>query len=172
MWQARFFWNGRTNNDLNTESGDTDKLIHWLKLKSVPGVGNLLFKRLLERFKSPEAVFEAAHPSLIRVDGISSRLAVLISEYKISDDVRREDDLIREKGCRIITLTDEQYPTLLREIPDPPPILYVMGNLESSVHCHRRLTDANALRNIHCQTVIRRFGKTEYHRGKRHGAGN
>ena len=133
MWQARFFWNGRTNNDLNTESGDTDKLIHWLKLKSVPGVGNLLFKRLLERFKSPEAVFEAAHPSLIRVDGISSRLAVLISEYKISDDVKREADLIREKGCRIITLTDEQYPTLLREIPDPPPILYVMGNLESSV---------------------------------------
>ncbi len=118
---------------MNTESGDTDKLIHWLRLKSVPGIGNLLFKRLIERFKSPEAVFEAAHPSLICVDGVSSRLAVLISEYKITDAVKREIDLIREKGCRVITLTDEQYPKLLREIPDPPPILYVMGKLESSV---------------------------------------
>lgn len=132
MWQARFFWNGRTNNDLNTQSGDTDRLIHWLRLKSVPGVGNLLFKRLIERFKSPEAVFEAAYSSLIEVEGISPRLAVLISEHKISDDVKREAELIREKGCRIITLTDEQYPKLLLEIPDPPPFLYIMGNLENS----------------------------------------
>lgn len=130
MWQARFFSNGRTDSELNADSGD--KLIHWLRLKSVPGIGNLLFKRLIERFKSPEAVFEAAYSSLTETEGISPRLALLILKHTIPDHVRQEIALIREKGCRIVTLTDPDYPRLLREIYDPPPFLYVMGNLDNS----------------------------------------
>ena len=43
-------------------------------LEDVPGVGNLLFRRLVERFGSPEAVFEADNTALLAVKGVTSRL--------------------------------------------------------------------------------------------------
>ncbi|MCP5055036.1 MAG: DNA-protecting protein DprA, partial [bacterium] len=46
--------------------------------------------------------------------------------------VKSELDLLARKEYRIITLADPDYPRLLREIPDPPPFLYVSGRLDSS----------------------------------------
>ena len=46
----------------------------WLALKSVPGIGNLLFKRLVDRFKSPDKVFQAPGRDLRRVNGMTERL--------------------------------------------------------------------------------------------------
>lgn len=106
------------------------QLLPWLTLKSVPGIGNLLFKRLIDRFQSPESVLEASYEDLVQVDGITPRLVSGIMGHRTPDHVRTEIDLIQEKGYRIITLTDERYPPLLREIYDPPPFLYVHGDLE------------------------------------------
>ncbi len=110
---------------------ETDRLIPWFTLKSVPGIGNFLFKRLIGKFGSPQAVFEADHRELTDIEGISPRIAVLISEYTPPDSVRREIEAIQEKNCRIVLLTDSEYPELLREISDPPPFLYVRGNLSN-----------------------------------------
>ena len=70
---------------------------------------------------------------MIQVEGISARQAELIKNFKTPDSIRRELDQINQKGLGIITLTDSEYPSLLREIPDPPPFLYVSGNLEGSL---------------------------------------
>ncbi|MBF0396122.1 MAG: DNA-protecting protein DprA [Desulfobacterales bacterium] len=109
------------------------KLLPWFALKSVPGIGNNLFKRLIDRFKCPESVFKASEQSLYQVKGISEKLVSAIKNHKIPSWVEREIDTVIKKGYRVITLTDANYPKLLLEIPDPPSFLYVYGNIDSSI---------------------------------------
>jgi DNA processing protein len=101
----------------------------WFALKSVPGVGNLLFRRLVEQFGSPEAVLTADVTALEAVQGVTSRLAAAIRRHRPSDAIDRELEAVRKKGYSIVTQTDPTYPPLLYQIPDPPPFLYVYGSL-------------------------------------------
>ena len=108
------------------------KLHPWFCLKSVPGIGNHLFKRLIDRFSLPEAVFQASQQELLEVEGISKRQAAAILNYKAPFSIKAELDQANQKGYKIITLADSLYPPLLKEIPDPPPFLYVSGTLDGS----------------------------------------
>jgi DNA processing protein len=110
-----------------------NNLLPWFKLKSVPGIGNHLFKRLIDRYGSPEHVFEVSSKGLLEVDGMTKRLATAINGHRITDPVKKDIDLLAQKGYGIVTLTDEDYPPLLLHIPDPPPFLYVYGSLDSSM---------------------------------------
>ena len=109
-----------------------EKILPWLGLKSVPGIGNILFKRLIGKFHSPASVFGASVEELIAVEGVSRRLAGIITTYKISEKIRTEVEETLAKGYHFVTLSDENYPPLLRHIPDPPPYLYVFGRLFST----------------------------------------
>lgn len=104
----------------------------WFTLKSVPGVGNLLFRRLVERFGSPEAVLKADAADLAAVQGVSARLIPAIRRQRNSDAIERELETIQQKGYTIVTQTDPCYPSLLLQIPDPPPFLYVYGKLPTN----------------------------------------
>ncbi len=108
-----------------------DSVKPWFYLKSVPGVGNLLCKRLIERFKSPENVIQASDQALLQVSGLTERHVAAIKSHKMPDSVDAELALAANKNYHIVTLTDADYPRLLREIPDPPPFLYVYGQLDS-----------------------------------------
>jgi len=101
----------------------------WLALKSVPGIGNLLFKRLIDRFGDPQHVMGTSTHELQTVRGVSERLANLIRSCRAPEALVRDMDAAFAAGCRIVTINDERYPALLREIPDPPPYLYVKGRL-------------------------------------------
>ena len=109
-----------------------DKLLSWFCLKSVPGIGNQLFKRLINRFNSPDAVFQASAEELLQVEGISARQVGALQNFKTPDSIQRELAQVDQKKIKVTTLTDPAYPALLREIPDPPPYLYVSGNLDGS----------------------------------------
>jgi DNA processing protein len=106
-----------------------EKFLPWLALKHVPGVGNHLYKSLIERFDNPWKVFEASLQDLESMEGIGRQLATTILSFRPGDEIRREIDAATAQKCRIVTLTDPCYPVLLREIHDPPPYLYVKGDL-------------------------------------------
>jgi DNA processing protein len=110
-----------------------EKVLPWLTLKGVPGVGNLLFKRLFDRFGTPQAALAAPRDQLLAVKGISPRLAGRIKgairRQRAPDEAHRELDLVARHGFQFITLADPTYPPLLRQLPDPPPLLYVNGHL-------------------------------------------
>ncbi len=108
-------------------------LFPWFALKGVPGIGNHLFKRLLDRFRSPDLVFEASQEDLLQVDGITPRIVSAINKYKIPEIVKKDFDLVMKKGYKIVTMHDPAYPSLLLQIPDPPPFLYVFGNICNSI---------------------------------------
>jgi DNA processing protein len=107
-------------------------LLPWYTLKSVKGIGNLLFKRLIDRFETPANVLTASHDQLTAVAGITPRLAAAIQRALPPDAARREIDDAHRSGIDIVPLTAPGYPPLLREIPDPPPFLYVAGRIDAS----------------------------------------
>ena len=108
----------------------TEHLLAWFRLRSVPGIGNHLFRRLIRQFETPEAVFEGRDEALLAVEGVSGRLAAALRRpHKHRDAARRELARAAEQGIRIVTQRDKAYPPLLLEIPDPPPFLYVRGDL-------------------------------------------
>ncbi len=112
-----------------------DALLPWFALRSVSGVGALLFKRLLDAFGSPEAVLAASAERLAAVDGVSRKLARAVTGQRISKSAEAALDRALEAGYRVVTLHDPAYPPLLREIPDPPAYLYVSGVLEGTQRC-------------------------------------
>lgn len=109
-----------------------ENILPWFVLKSVPGIGNHLFKRLIDFFNSPENVFKASGKDLLEIEGITPRLIAAIKHHKIPDPAKKDLDLVMKKGYRIVTMSDTDYPPLLLQIPDPPPFLYVFGRLKDS----------------------------------------
>ena len=99
----------------------------------MPGIGNHLFKRLIAHFDSPERVFAASTADIGQVEGMSRRLANAIRGYRTPASVKKDLDLTRRKGFKIVTQKDAHFPSLLREIPDPPPFLYVNGRLDDGI---------------------------------------
>lgn len=106
----------------------------WLKLKSTPGIGNLLFKRLIDRFSSPEIVLKASRSDLCRVTGISDKLAASIRGHTIPREIIDDTERAIADGCRLVVMTAPDYPELLRQIPDPPAYLFVRGNIPPIPH--------------------------------------
>jgi DNA processing protein len=101
-----------------------------MTLKSVPGIGNLRFRRLVDHFDSPLKVLDASVSELTCVEGITPRLARAIRHQKTPDWVETELERVHRHQYTLITLHDPGYPPLLLEIPDPPPILYIYGQLD------------------------------------------
>jgi DNA processing protein len=107
-----------------------EDLTHALRLALVPGVGPRTRQALLRRFGSAEAVLAAAPSQLREVPGVGPKLTRNIVAAGDEIDAEAEIALCRAHGVAILTESDERYPRLLREIPDPPGVLFVKGDLQ------------------------------------------
>jgi|UniRef100_A0A7V6A2W2 DNA processing protein len=107
----------------------TDKLA-WLALQGIPGIGPVLFHRLVEAFGSPARVFQTPFSQLCALRGISDALAQTILDFRHWDRVEEHLSRLRTWGAEIITLDDPGYPLRLTEIPFPPPVLFVKGEIK------------------------------------------
>lgn len=107
--------------------------IPWFALKSVPGIGNHIFKRLITKFKTPENVFNADLSELKTITGIrKDSVNRILKGFKDTDKFSYEIDKAYKNNIHIVTYNCAQYPSLLKEIPDPPPYLFVKGDLEKN----------------------------------------
>ncbi len=106
-----------------------NSLAFWLALKEIRGIGNRLFLQLIEHFGEPKNVLNASWKELHATGRITEVLASRIAKHKVSPHIKEELELISANNVNIITFLDPRYPTLLRQIADPPPYLYVYGNL-------------------------------------------
>lgn len=103
-------------------------------LNMIEKVGPIRVRHLLEAFGDAASVLKAPSSRLTRVQGIGEDVAGFISRWEDKVDLAVELKRIEEYGCRILTQTDEEYPRLLREIYDPPIVLYVRGKLVEKDH--------------------------------------
>ena len=109
---------------------DQSPLFHWLALERIPRVGPLTIARLYDGFKSPKAALQADSQKIRTVTGLSEKLARTIAEYAIPcDQILRDMETLDRIGARVITRWDPDYPQNLKEIYDPPAMLFVRGTL-------------------------------------------
>jgi DNA processing protein len=100
---------------------------YWVALNMVVGVGKTLFHRLETAFGSPEQVFRASRKDLLQVSRLSEKVASEILKFDVDKHVDREWHFVDKLGLKVVTSKCSDYPRLLKEIYDPPPILYYKG---------------------------------------------
>ena len=101
----------------------------YIALNMVPRIGPVRVRRLLDAMGSPVEILRAPASRLEGVEGIGPEAAKSIRDWESRVDLSGELALVREFGARVLTLADPGYPTLLREIHDPPTVLYVHGDI-------------------------------------------
>jgi len=111
---------------------DDREEFYWLGLKAVTGIGNVTFRRLLERFDTPQKVLSAGRSGLAEVKGMTADIIGDIRAGTWQRFAEEECGRLRTSGACLVTFTSADYPKSLFEIPDPPPFLYVRGELRSA----------------------------------------
>lgn len=98
-------------------------------LNMIPHMGPVRLRRLLDVFGSAEKILLARSGELSAVSGIPSQLAENITRWQELADPSAELQKAADLGARVITAADDEYPAALREIHDPPIVLYVRGSI-------------------------------------------
>jgi len=98
-------------------------------LNSLPKIGPVRVRRLLELFGDPSAILAAPRDRLLRVDGIGEDSATILRGWQDHADPVTEMRDAAERGIAIVTQDDPAYPAPLRNTYDPPLLLYVWGTL-------------------------------------------
>lgn len=104
-----------------------DPRYEWLALSRIPGIGRVLYRRLIERFGSPAGVFQAHRRELLGLEGLGEHTVRNILNFKGDDAVKREIEGLDRLKINLLPLRDPRYPPRLAEIHDPPPFLYTLG---------------------------------------------
>jgi DNA processing protein len=107
----------------------SDEEIHWLALTLLPGVGARTGQKLLQKFRTPQAIFRASRTEL-EAAGIGGSVAQSIASGCSFEDAAAQQRLVQNSGTEIVSCNDPRYPPLLREIFDPPILLFARGRVE------------------------------------------
>jgi len=111
------------------QTTNREEELHWLALTLIPGLGTRTAGKLIQRFRTPQAVFSASRTELEGA-GLSGALAQSIASGCTFEDAVAQQEKMLEAGALAVTITDPRYPPLLREIFDPPVLLFVRGRVE------------------------------------------
>lgn len=98
-------------------------------LNMVEHVGPVRLRHLLNHFGDAPTILRTSADRLVQVSGVGPEAAQAIAGWERSVDLAAEMRRIEQSGVRILVGDDEEYPPLLREIYDPPIVLYVKGQL-------------------------------------------
>lgn len=112
-----------------------DDLPYWLALHAFPGFGPTRMTRLMRRFPSMERAFNASASQLVEA-GIEPKITNRFLQERIHLDPDARYRELEAHGVHALTIADENYPPLLKQIFDPPAVLYVRGTLPSSERPH------------------------------------
>jgi len=100
-------------------------------LNLIEHVGPVRVRQLLEHFGDAPAILRASKSQLLQVRGIGEDTAEAIARWEQTTDLSAELKRIAEFGCHVVTQSDPEYPESLRQIYDPPVVLYVKGGLSA-----------------------------------------
>ncbi len=106
-------------------AAETQSLIH---LNLIPGIGNHTIRRLLAGFGSAEKSVAATSEELAQIDGLTPDVRQQLIDGRSRAPLAQELELIERHQCHIVTIADGSYPPLLKQIDDPPVLLYIIGD--------------------------------------------
>jgi DNA processing protein len=102
---------------------------YYLGFNLVPGIGPTRLARLIEHCGSVEAAWHASNADLLAA-GLDARSSTGLNRIRDTVDLDAELTRLEQQAIQVVTLEDDHYPRLLREIATAPPMLYVRGTLE------------------------------------------
>ncbi len=100
----------------------------WVGFNLVRGIGAVRLQALINYFGDAGSAWQGSHEEL-RAAGLGSRVIERLLEVRRGVDLEKLWERITAQGIRILTWNDEAYPPRLKEIEQPPPVLYVRGDL-------------------------------------------
>lgn len=104
-----------------------------IALREVAKVGPKGFQQLLLAFGSPENVYQASSEQISKLPRMSPEKAEqIIKSQEKFDEIEAQIAYLEEEGIGIKTILEDDFPQNLREINDPPPLLYFKGEFPSS----------------------------------------
>jgi DNA processing protein len=106
-----------------------DDELHWLALRMAAGLGTRKAGQLIGTFRTPQAIFQASRSELEGA-GLSQSVAQSISSGCAFEDAVTQRQKLLEAGAVLLPLTDPRYPPRLKEIYDPPPLLFARGRVD------------------------------------------
>ncbi len=112
-----------------TAPTDADELRALVALSLVPGVGPGRIRALLAHFGSASGVLAASPRALAQVDRVGAKTARSIAEFDGGAMVDEQFERAERVGAELVPLWDDRYPALLRQIYDPPAVLWLRGDL-------------------------------------------
>ncbi len=115
---------GRTATAAQTD----EEALYWLALKLTPGLGTRLAARLIEAFGHPREIFRAS-PAALEAHGIPPLVAQSLAGGAPFEAAAEEAARVAKLACELITCADPRYPPLLKEIFEPPVLLYARGDV-------------------------------------------
>ena len=107
-------------------SADIEK---WLRLIRADSVGPTTFAKLIKHFGSADRALGASVSELAKIDGVAFKTAEQIAATRGKFDIIAELELAQKLDIWIINIDDKRYPPALKQIYDPPPVLYIKGSL-------------------------------------------
>lgn len=110
-----------------------NELIYWIWLSEVKGIGPVLARSLLQKFKTPNCVYNAEEDELLSINGIGPAVAKTIINSKCLKDAEKILRNCNNKNIGIITKDSEKYPSEAKQILEMPILLYCRGNIRKNL---------------------------------------
>jgi len=101
---------------------------YWVAWNLVKGIGAVRFRALLNAFGDPKSAWEAS-PEALRAAGLSEKLSANVAKLRAQVALDKAWEQIQSRDIQVLTWDDEAYPRRLKEIDQPPPVLYLRGSL-------------------------------------------
>ena len=107
---------------------ELEKKKYWIWLSTIKGLGSRRKQILLNKYKTPERIYNLKKEEILKIKGFSETLAECIIDKENKENLKKQIDDIQEQNIKIITIKEKEYPQLLRTIYDYPVSIYVKGN--------------------------------------------
>ncbi len=105
----------------------------WLLLQSLEGLGARTYTKLIERFGSPQAAMRATKEALLALPRFPRKVAEQMPALaERREEVEQVLGTLQDQGVAFTTLWHEDYPEILRGVPDPPPVISLYGKFSAS----------------------------------------
>jgi DNA processing protein len=105
---------------------------YWIALNMLPEIGSIRFRKLLEHFGSAEKAFFAPLNQIRKIEGMGGKIGESIVREREGINLEKEFALMDKHRVNVLTWESELYPPSLAAIYDPPPVLYVQGEILAS----------------------------------------
>ena len=138
---------------------------YWIGLSSIEQIDSAFVRNIYEYFGDIERAFNCSRKDLENIEGLNVKKAETFLQLRDKIDPDKTFDEVEKRGIRVLTFDDERYPKMLREIHNPPTVLYYKGdlfscNLERTVaFVGSRRASSNGKDSV--KKIISDFGNTD-----------